>query len=361
MTKVSVVMLGALALAGCRSMAHSFERMEVEEREVISEETLSESWGGRTAVAMAAEPGPDGIEITAIATESGTRRVRFRERVRVEVRCARRAVGGIFEAPDSFFAVADDIWVATAFAGMFLFSHVESDDYRVTGVLFALSVGQIFVDAVTFIPWWIAGHDWNGPCDYVSGVRDEGERTQERDVPMERTVPLAGARVRVGPQGGPVAGEVACDAGGHARVSLADVVAWSRGKNGDLVLELADGERKDATRLSPGAVLNGPAGTRVDWRAARSSGAPDLAAATHLDGTTLVVTVENRGTGDAWQVAAIVASANAAADGRVAALGRVKAGERVEVRIALPAGARQGAIEFSEAFGRAPGAVPFGP
>ncbi len=343
-------------------MAHSCERMTLEHHTILERETLSESWNPPEAALLEAESRPEGVRLVVTGRETGTRHERVRETVRIEVRCARRAVAGIFEAPDSFWAVCDDVWVALSFVGAFLFTHYEGriDDPIVLAFV-ALGVVPLTVDVITFIPWWIAGHDWNGPCDYVSEEHDQGEATVERDEAVERSGPLAGAEVvvrRVG--GGEAVARLACDAEGSALASLRDLVAWTRGSGADLVFETAAGGKAVSAQIDPGAVLNGPSGTRVDWRAPSGGAAPELVATARVSGSTLIVTVTNRGAGDAWQVAAVVASADAAADGRVAALGRVHPGERVEARIALPPGATAGALDFSEAFGRAPAAIPFG-
>jgi len=336
--------------------------VEIEHRRVLSEETLSETWEGRAAVAIETDLRPDGVGVTATAVDSGTRRVKATEEITFETRCARRAVGGIFEAPDSFFGVADDVWVSFAFLGMLLFSHSDSSDARVTAVLFALAVVPMAVDVVTFVPWWIAGHDWAGPCDFVSEVREEGVRTEERDESLERTVALSGVAVTVSQRVGKgleSRGRVTAGSDGKAVVRMKDLVAWSRGHGGDLVLEVADGGKRATALVSPGSVLNGPDGSPVDWSVGSPQAVPDLEAAAHVEGNTLVVRIVNHGRGDAWQVAAIVASGDLDVDGRVAAIGRVRAGETVEARIALPPGSTQGAVDFSEAWGRAPAALPY--
>ncbi len=362
MKRLLLVTVLCAPLAGCRVMAHSCERVTLEHHEVLERETLSESWNAPEAVALEAEPRPEGVRLVATGHETGTRHERVRERVRIEERCARRAVAGIFEAPDSFWAVCDDVWVALSFVGAFLFTHYDgSIDDPIVLAFIALGVVPLAVDVVTFIPWWIAGHDWNGPCDYVAEQHDAGESTAERDEALARDGPLAGAEVVVRLSGrGEAVARLSCGADGTALASLRELVAWTRGSGADLVFETAAGGKTAAAKVVPGAVLNGPDGTRVDWRAPSGGAAPDLAATARVSGSTLVLTVLNRGEGDAWQVAAIVASADAAADGRVAALGHIRPGEKVEARIALPPGATAGALDFSEAFGRAPAALPFG-
>ncbi|MCC6738363.1 MAG: hypothetical protein IT452_04910 [Planctomycetia bacterium] len=349
-------------LAGCRVMAHSFERVTIERHEVIELETLSETWNPPEAAGLAAESREDGVLLTATGVQHGTRHERFREHVRIEERCARRAVAGIFEAPDSFWGVCDDVWVSLAFLGAFLTMHADSGVHdEVLLVFLAMGVVPLAVDALTFIPWWIAGHDWKGPCDYVAETQDLGETSGERDVPAERDVALGGAEVVVKRgKGGEVLARLKCGVEGTARATLRDLVAWTRGNGGELEFAVEAGGATATARVEPGAVLNGPGGTPADWRAPRGGASPDLSVEARVRGNTLMVIVRNRGAGDAWQVAAIVASADPAADGRVAALGRVRPGETVEARIALPPGSTTGALDFSEAFGRAPGAVPFG-
>ncbi|MCE9583644.1 MAG: hypothetical protein K8T20_14265 [Planctomycetes bacterium] len=362
MFRLLAVLLLAAPLCGCRVFAHSFERETLEHRTVIESEMLSESWNPPTGPALTVEPGLDGLRIVATAHQTGTQHVRVRERVHIEDRCARRAVAGIFEAPDSFWGVCDDVWVAFSFLGAFLFTHYEGDiNDPVVLAFIALGVVPMAIDAITFIPWWIAGHDWNGPCDYVAESREEPELTEERDEPAERDVPLAGGEVAVHLAGGAPVARISCGADGLGAARFRDVVAWSKGSSADLVFEVSAGGKDTSVAVPPGAVLNGPSGTPVDWRAPRGSvGAPELAATARVEGATLVIVVENRGKGDAWQVAAILASDNPAADGRVAALGRLHPGERVEAHINLPAGTTRGALDFSEAFGRSPAAIPFG-
>jgi hypothetical protein len=362
MLRFLAVLALAAPLCGCRVMAHSCERITLEHRTVLDRQVLSESWNPPEVESLSAEPTAAGVHLVATQRESGAVHVRVREEVRFETRCARRAVAGIFEAPDSFWGVCDDVWVAFSFVGAFLFMHSDNSlDSRLVVAFFVLGAVPIAFDALTFIPWWIAGHDWNGPCDYVSEERDEGERTEERDEPQERSGPFAGAEVVVRrAEGGEAVGRLKCGADGGALASLRDMVAWSRGSGADLVFETASGTKTASAHVTPGAVLNGPSGSRVDWRARSGGPSPDLVATTRIQGSTLVVSVHNRGAGDAWQVAALVASDSPAADGCVAALGHIRPGERVEARIALPRGSLRGALDFSEAFGRAPAAMPFG-
>lgn len=348
-------------VSGCRVMAHATERLQVERRRSLAQETLSETWEPARVTAIRVERDAGGLRVTAEGVERGTRRVRERFTATLETRCARRAVGGIFEAPDSFWGVADDVWVGTAFVGMFLLRHVWTDDPEVLAVFVALAVGPMLVDVVTFIPFWIAGHDWSGACDYCAGREDLGERTEERDEELERGGALAAARIRVdqeGRPGDPLA-TLAADAEGSARLRPAEIARWSLGHGGDLLLSTEAGGASAVTRVAPGVVLNGPHGDAVDWRAPRGGAEPALAATTRLEGSELVVRFRNSGPGDAWQVAAIVASENPEDDGRLVAVGRVAAGETVEARLPL-SDPGPGAVDFTEAFGRAPGALPFG-
>jgi hypothetical protein len=354
----ALLAVAALAAPGCRSIAHSVERMGVEERKIVGEERLSETWRGRSALAVKVEPGPDGLRLRVTAAEHGIARVRFTEEVRVTERCARRSVGGIFEAPTSGWAIADDIWVVTALAALGGSHATRGSDSRVSGVLFLVGAAQISIDALLFIPWFIGGHDWNGPCDYVGHEHPPETRTRDADVPVERAVPAAGQRLTVR-RPGAATRDASCGEDGTLFVSMRELLEWSRGCTGTITVEARDGEVVGQARIEPGALLNGPDGTRVDWRSARDAAPADLAVAARLEGETLVVDIENRGVADAWQVAIEVAAADASADGRVAAVGHLAAGARTQARLALPPGVDQGAIQVSDGFGPVPGAVPF--
>jgi hypothetical protein len=356
-TAVVLALLG-LAAPGCRSIAHSVERMGVEERSIVAEERLWETWNGRAALSIAVEPEPGGIRLRVTAAENGVALVRFTEEVRVTERCARRSVGGIFEAPTSGWAIADDIWVVAALASLGASHATRGEDARLSGALFLLGAAQVAVDAVLFIPWWIGGHDWNGLCDYVGREHPPETRTRDGEVAVTRTVPAAGQEVVARRSGSP-ARELRCDGEGVVFIPMRDFLAWSRGGSGAFSIEARDGAVRGEARLDPALVLNGPRGTRIDWNAAAGGLPAELGASARLEGRTLVVDVENRGSGDAWQVAVLVVADNADADGRFAALGRLRPGERVQARIELPEGVDQGALELSDAFGLVPGAVPF--
>jgi hypothetical protein len=362
-TRLGAAALAALfpLLSGCRSLAHTFERLEIEHRREVSREVLEERWTGRDRVDLVAEAGADGVLLSATAHDAGVLRARVTEEVRIEEGCARRAVAGIFEAPDSVWGVLADIWTGLAFLGVFLLMHVRTDHWEYVLAFLILGIAPIALDALFFIPWWIADHDWVGPCNHVAEIRELGEVTEEREERLSRTQALAPATVSVRQEG--AAGErgrIALGADGKGRMTFRQIVEWSRGGSGDLVLEVSDGGFSASAKISPGRVLNGPSGSPADWTAGAAGAPPDLTVATRLEGSTLVVRVRNRGAGDAWQVAVLVAADHPDADGLAAALGHIRPQELVEARIALPQGVRRGALDFSEAHGRAPPAVPFG-